>query len=45
MSMVLPVTPLCTSSLAPRPRKSCRMINLAELASMRVAKVASLKRG
>ena len=44
MSMVLPVVPLCTSSSAPLPRKSWRMRSLAELASIRVANVASLNR-
>ena len=44
-SIVLPVMPLCTSSSAPLPRKGCRITSLAELASMRVAKDASLKSG
>ena len=45
MIIVLPVMPFCVSSSAPLPRNSCLMINLAELASIRMASVAFLKRG
>jgi len=43
--MWLPLVPLCTSSTGPRPRNNCLAINLAELASIRVASVASLNNG
>ena len=45
ISAVLPDMPLWTSSSPPLPRKSCLMINRAELDNILVAKVASLNTG